>query len=389
MKINVWNAKYEQVTIIEVASLVADSYHMHVRALSVDEKRKKLAVGLYSNEVYEFDFTEAGEAFDVAGASEGSLPKSVCLVKAHFARNKKWTNEIWGLCLAPDGDSYFTCADDGIVRQWSTSKRKLLQSMDLNLDSKGVRLAPDEKTKDLQDCAKLRTLEVSPKGDHLIVGCYDGSVRIVQLAGKKWEQKAVFRPAKRWVSDIRFSPDGSKLAIGAHDAHIYIFEAKNFKLRGKNKKHSSAITHIDWSTDSNYIHSTCNAYELLFFDSNAKQITSGATALRNEDWATWTTTLGWPVQGIWKAEMDGSDINMVDRSHNSYDTGYRLLATADDKSKVNLYRYPCINKTSKAVVGIGHSSHVTCVRFAKNDSYLFTTGGEDQCVMQWKLSGLN
>ena len=389
-KICVWSSKYELVTTLEMLSLVADSYNLHVRAISIDAGRKKMAVGLYSNEIYEFDLSEVGSNISIKGASEGAVPKSACLVKAHYSRNKQWTNEIWGLAISPLDDTYYTCSDDGIVRQWSTSTRKLVRSMDLNLDSKGVRLEPDKKTKDLQECAKLRCVEISPDGNFLLIGCYDGTLRILQINGKKdgsWTQKAMFRPAKRWVSEVKFSPDGSKIVIGAHDAHIYIYDAKTFKLKGKNKKHSSAITHIDWSTDSNVIHSTCNGYELLFFDSNAKQITSGATAFRDEDWATWTTTLGWPVQGIWKAEMDGSDINMTDRSHNSYDTGYRLLACADDKSKVTLYRYPCLNKSSKGVVGIGHSSHVTSVRFGKNDSYLYSTGGEDQCVMQWKLSG--
>lgn len=39
--------------------------------------------------------------------------------------------------------------------------------------------------------------------------------------------------------------------------------------------------------------------------------------LRDERWATWTTTLGWPVQGIWPKYTDGTFINSVDRSHMS------------------------------------------------------------------------
>lgn len=32
------------------------------------------------------------------------------------------------------------------------------------------------------------------------------------------------------------------------------------------KKHSSFITHLDWSLDSSFLHTTCGAYELLFWD---------------------------------------------------------------------------------------------------------------------------
>lgn len=35
------------------------------------------------------------------------------------------------------------------------------------------------------------------------------------------------------------------------------------------KKHSSYITHIDFSVDGGALHSNCGAYELLFWDMNA------------------------------------------------------------------------------------------------------------------------
>jgi WD40 repeat protein len=52
---------------------------------------------------------------------------------------------------------------------------------------------------------------------------------------------------------------------------------------------------------------------------------------------------------------------------------------------VKVYRYPCLKKGAQGVIGKGHSSHVTNVRFTPNDQYLISTGGDDQCVMQWKV----
>lgn len=74
--------------------------------------------------------------------------------------------------------------------------------------------------------------------------------------------------------------------------------------------------------------------------------------LRDEKWATWTATLGWPVQGIWPSVDDGTDINTVDRSYTTLSgletppDNYFLLATGDDHSKVKIYRYPCIKTNS-------------------------------------------
>ncbi len=134
-------------------------------------------------------------------------------------------------------------------------------------------------------------------------------------------------------------------------------------------KHSSYITHFDFSCDGVNLHSTCGAYELLFWDVHSgKQLPGGASALRDEKWHTWTVTLGWPVQGIWPECADGTDINSVDCSNTNVEDNldykkYFLLATGDDSSQVRILRYPSLKKASDAVIGRGHSSHVTSVKF--------------------------
>ena len=60
-----------------------------------------------------------------------------------------------------------------------------------------------------------------------------------------------------------------------------------------------------------------------------------------------------------------------------------MLASGDDWGKLRILRYPSVKKSSKGVVGRGHSSHVTEVRWTPDDKRIITTGGEDQCVMQW------
>jgi hypothetical protein len=105
---------------------------------------------------------------------------------------------------------------------------------------------------------------------------------------------------------------------------------------------------------------------------------------KNEEWQTWTVPLGWPVQGIWPECADGTDINSVDRSNRACPgKDYLMVATADDWGKVNVLRYPSLKKGSRPVQGRGHSSHVTKVKWTADDDRLITTGGEDQCVMQW------
>ena len=52
-----------------------------------------------------------------------------------------------------------------------------------------------------------------------------------------------------------------------------------------------------------------------------------------------------------------------------------MIATSDDWGKVNILRYPSLKKSSKAVKGRGHSSHVTKVRWSTDDDRVITTGG--------------
>lgn len=158
---------------------------------------------------------------------------------------------------------------------------------------------------------------------------------------------------------------------------IFVYDVKqNFKLLKKMKGHPSTITHIDFALDGRTIMSNCTSYNILFFDlMSGKHMPSGASAKRDETWETWTCTLGWPVQGIFPPCSDGTDINACDRAPDG-----TVLATADDFGMVKLFRYPCPVERAAFHQQVGHSSHVTNVRFVKNSNYLISTGGEDKCI---------
>ena len=133
----------------------------------------------------------------------------------------------------------------------------------------------------------------------------DGMVRIYSRTAP-FAKLAEAHESKQWVSDVKFSPDGRTLAVGAHDSCIQLYNAAvsgegadvkaTLSIRCKFAKHNSFISHFDFSSDSRFMQSTCGAYELLFSDViTGKQITS-ATELKDVRWSSWTLTLGWPVQ---------------------------------------------------------------------------------------------
>lgn len=49
-------------------------------------------------------------------------------MSGHYTPNKQALNEVWGLAIFPNNkDLYATCSDDGTLRIWSVSERKLLK----------------------------------------------------------------------------------------------------------------------------------------------------------------------------------------------------------------------------------------------------------------------
>ncbi len=115
------------------------------------------------------------------------------------------------------------------------------------------------------------------------------------------------------------------------------------------------------------------------------QITS-AYSLRDAAWSSWTCTMGWPVQAIWKPESDGTDVNACCRT-----AAGAAVATGDDFGMVRLYRYPAVRGGGRGKGPLpphkayrGHMSHVMNTRFLSNDTHLLSVGGNDAAVFQWR-----
>jgi len=127
--------------------------------------------------------------------------------------------------------------------------------------------------------------------------------------------------------------------------------------------------------------SVCNGYELLFFDIPAcTQDTNGRDNTVDTVWQSHHAKFGWCVDGIFPRGADGSDINGVDMN-----TEQTLVTCGNDFGLVNLFRNPARKGVCPRSYR-GHSEHVVRVAFGRGDlsDYIFSVGGYDQAVMQWK-----
>ncbi|XP_035388968.1 echinoderm microtubule-associated protein-like 1 isoform X1 [Electrophorus electricus] len=272
------------------------------------------------------------------------------------------TDELWGLAMHPLKHHFLTCGHDKLICLWDSDSHQPVW------------------TKTIEDAAQSAGFH--PTGVTVAIGTQTGRWLVLDTETK--DLVTVHTDGNEQLSVMRYAPDGNFLAIGSHDNYIYIYavaeNGKKYNRVGKCSGHSSFITHLDWSVDSQYLVSNSGDYEILYWiPSVCKQVVS-VEATRDILWATFTCTLGFHVFGLWPDGSDGTDINAVCRSNEKI-----LLVTGDDFGKVHLFSFPCSQSRAPSHVYGGHSSHVTNVNFLFDDSHLVSTGGKDMSVMQWRV----
>nr|XP_031534672.1 echinoderm microtubule-associated protein-like 1 [Vicugna pacos] len=272
------------------------------------------------------------------------------------------TDELWGLAIHASKPQFLTCGHDRHATLW---------------DAVGHRPVWD---KIIEDPAQSSGFH--PSGSVVAVGTLTGRWFVFDTETK--DLVTVHTDGNEQLSVMRYSPDGNFLAIGSHDNCIYIYgvsdNGRKYARVGKCSGHSSFITHLDWSVNSQFLVSNSGDYEILYWIPSAcKQVVSVETT-RDIEWATYTCTLGFHVFGVWPEGSDGTDINAACRAHEK-----KLLSTGDDFGKVHLFSYPCSQFRAPSHVYSGHSSHVTNVDFLCDDSHLISTGGKDTSIMQWRV----
>ncbi|NXX80931.1 EMAL1 protein, partial [Urocolius indicus] len=272
------------------------------------------------------------------------------------------TDELWGLAVHSSKPQFFTCGHDKHITLWDATTHHPIWN------------------KIIEDPAQSSGFH--PSASVVAVGTLTGRWFVFDTETK--DLVTVHTDGNEQLSVMRYSPDGNFLAIGSHDNCIYIYgvseNGRKYTRVGKCSGHSSFITHLDWSVNSQYLVSNSGDYEILYWIPSAcKQVVSVETT-RDIEWATYTCTLGFHVFGVWPEGSDGTDINAVCRSH-----GRKLLSTGDDFGKVHLFSYPCSQFRAPSHVYGGHSSHVTNVDFLCEDTHLISTGGKDTSIMQWRV----
>ena len=338
--IKVWNQALQPVSDFQLnQDLMISPVNATVGSIDVrfdSSKNLVILCGTYGGEIIEIasgqsehNTKQAGSLVGLADANfDLSSPVVAVLQHSHYA------GELWGLATHPvNSDCVATVGDDATVRLWSISAKKMIGCFVLQWPGRSIAWSPDgsilavglheltkgglkgkkQKKKGKKVSAATAQGSNAPTGCCVILSVAFESPTIASIA-----QISAGGESVAWISDIKFSPLGSWLAVGSHDQKLYMYDvpsdhhadswAKSLKKPAfpPYKKHSSAITHFDFSQDEYYLQSNCQAYELLFMrlrGHDDKQLgTQEPSASKVADyngkdepgkkWATWTCTLG-------------------------------------------------------------------------------------------------
>lgn len=357
--INVWNRRTLKNTATHDLNKVDPCDGLNsIKAMCLT--KSTLLVGTITSAIYQFNL-EDGVA---------SLKKHMAGHYGDLSRKDSY-GEMWGLAPHPsDANAYATCAEDGTVRVWNIAKR--------TCEARAF-------------FKKAKCLDYSPDGKLLAVGFEDGTMAVLNAADLGQVYRT--RRSRDDVRCVRFSPDGKHLAVGLTKQRVdmYTVDSDDITYVDRCTGASSAILHVDFTKDGKYMQVCTQAYELLYYEADTCKFFGNSRDLKDSEYASFSSILGWSVQGIWAKEADGSDINMVNKNHKN-----DLCVTADDDGVVKVFQYPCVGggldrrgkltRRPEFVAGTGHSEHVTNAVFVADDSYVISTGGADNAIFQWRLS---
>ncbi|XP_043929530.1 echinoderm microtubule-associated protein-like 1 [Protopterus annectens] len=204
---------------------------------------------------------------------QGSLSGDFCpITQGH-------TDELWGLAAHPLKAHFLTCGHDKHIMLWDTTTHQPIWN------------------KIIEDPAQ--SADFHPLGSVVAIGTLAGRWFVLDTETK--DLVTVHTDGNEQLSVMRYSPDGNSLAIGSHDNYIYIYgvseNGRKYSRIGKCSGHSSFITHLDWSSNSQYLMSNSGDYEILYWiPSTCKQVVS-VDSTRDIEWTTYTCTLGFHVFG--------------------------------------------------------------------------------------------
>ncbi|OQR86640.1 microtubule-associated protein [Achlya hypogyna] len=351
-KIRIWSKRMEPGAQFDVMAL--GSYVGRIRSLVTNADATKVLVATGGAEIYELS------------TSDGCNLHYGPLVSGHCSR------KLCGLAAHPTNHEMCSVGDDKSIRVWDLVHHRSLRLVNLEAPARACVYSPDAK---LIAVGYGSELEIPPTQKQL-----NGAFAVLNEPNLavKYEGK----DSKKFISNLKFSSDGTTLAVCTENV-IYMYNTDDWASKGKCKSKDSAVvfTHFDLSSTGEWLQMATNKGEIVYYDTNSSVENTRLGALKDVQWATFTSIFGWPVQGVWPTKKKSYEITALNRSHKE-----QIIVAADQYGHVRVYKYPALPSPTLVYHQYnGHCGRVSHVEFSHDDQFVVTSGEDDRCIFQWRV----
>jgi len=328
-----------------------------VRSVYWDNEAFKLLIGTLGNEIFELHSNDGSNLHGNAPIIQGHAGDALTAVAAH-----------------PSEDEYVTVGEDKLLKVWNIRNRRCKRIEQLELPARTVTYNPDG---DL-----LAVGFGSPTGGGQKGRVFDGKWCI--LHAKSFDILHEARDTTKYITEMKWSPNGTLLAVGSFDNKLYVYSCDNhYALAAVVQQHNAPIRHVDFSANSIYMQVNCGGYQLAYYEADTGLSIPSASRLKDVVWSSQTATMSWFTQGLWPAENSGNEILCCDTNF-ANEHGDKVIAAGDNFGRVRLVRYPCQSSYCLGKQYSVHSGPVSSVRWVGGDSHLVSTSHKDRSIFQWK-----
>ena len=348
--IRLWNTTFDCIKEISLETVL--SYRgPRVRSIHFNRENTTLLVGTRTSEIIEINIRS------------GTLTNARPILQGHGHR------ELWGLTTHPKKDEFITTGDDGTLRIWDSKNFTMLKKINIDAPSRAVAYSADGTLIAIGFGNGSRSKnKLSTK---------DGAFTILNTSDNKIIHEG--KDSNEPIRVLKFSNDGKLLAVGSEDSKIYIYNVKDkFSRRAIISSHKAPVLNLDFTVDSQFLMSIDSTHRIYYSETSSGINVPSPAALRDEKWSTWSSPVGWPVQGFWKNQPEGTFPSCLQKSWSGM-----LLACGNTSGRIFLSHNPCINEAGY-VDDFSHSGNVSRVSWTSGDSYLISIGSTDHTIMQWK-----
>uniref|UniRef100_A0A8C6V895 Mitogen-activated protein kinase binding protein 1 n=1 Tax=Naja naja TaxID=35670 RepID=A0A8C6V895_NAJNA len=400
-------------------SNVTDAKYPDTIALTFDPNNQWLSCVYNDHSLYVWDVKDPKKVGKVYSA----LYHSSCVWNIEVYPEVKDSNQS---CLPPN--TFITCSSDNTIRLWNTESSNIHgASLHRNILSNDLMkiIYVDENTQALLDTeyntaggvekadtqaidtkVGIRTVCVSPTGEHLASGDRIGTLRIYELKPLREMLKVEAHDSEILCLEYSRPETGLKLlASASRDRLIHVLDAeKDYSLQQTLDEHSSSITAVKFAANDGKVRMiSCGADKSIYFRT-AQKTNDGVHFTRTHHVVRKTTLYDMDVDPNWKyAAIGCQDRNIrifnissgkqkkLYKGSQSEDgtlikvqmdpSGLYIATSCSDKnlSIFDFYSGECV------ATMYGHSEIVTGMMFSNDCKHLISVSG-DSCIFIWRLS---